>query len=64
MQNQAMTKKVTDLEQLLATYAHSRDNSFLFQREQQLHLEQQQLYKLTQIFDVSYIKNQKMPPIK
>lgn len=51
-----MGKKVTDLEQMLATHFHSRDSNMLFQKEQQLHSEQQKLYQLTNIFDVSYVK--------
>lgn len=55
-QNKEMGEKVSDLEQMLATHFHSRDSNMLFQKEQQLHSEQQKLYQLTKMFDVSYIK--------
>lgn len=56
-QNKEMVEKVADVEQMLAAHFHSRDNKFMFQKEeveyatQQLRLEQQQLYQLINIFE-------------
>lgn len=51
-QNNEMAEKVVDIEKMLASQFHSHDTSLLFQKEQ-LHLEQQQLYKLINIFEVN-----------
>lgn len=54
-----MVEKVADVEQMLAAHFHSRDSKFLFQKEevehatQQLRLEQQQLYQLINVIEVS-----------
>jgi len=54
-----MVEKVADVEQMLAAHIHSRDTKFMFQKEeveyatQQLRLEQQQLYQLIHVFEVS-----------
>jgi len=54
-----MVEKVADIEQILAAHFHSHDKKLMFQKEeidyatQQLRLEQQQLYQLINIFEVS-----------
>lgn len=54
-QNKEMVEKVTNVDQKLALHFHSSNTSLLFQKEQ-LHLEQQQLYQLINIFEVNNIK--------
>lgn len=56
--NKEMVDKVAEVEQMVAAHLHSRDNKFMFQKEeveyatQQLRLEQQQLYQLINVFEV------------
>lgn len=58
-QNKEMVEKVADVEKILAVHFHSRDSKLIFQKEeiehatQQLRLEQQQLYQLINVFEVS-----------
>ncbi|KAL5243663.1 hypothetical protein ACI65C_011073 [Semiaphis heraclei] len=55
--NKEMVDKVAEVEQMVAAHLHSRDNKFMFQKEeveyatQQLRLEQQQLYQLINVFE-------------
>lgn len=54
-----MVEKVADVEQMLTAHFQSRDSKLMFQKEeveyatQQLRLEQQQLYQLINVFEVS-----------
>jgi len=54
-----MVEKVADIEKILAAHFHSHDSKLMIQKEeidyatQQLRLEQQQLYQLINVFEVS-----------
>jgi len=57
IQKKEMLNTIENLEQILSTHFHSYDTSLLFEREQQLRSEQQQLYQLITIFEVSHYNN-------
>lgn len=58
-QNKEMAEKISEVENMLAAHFNFRDTNMMFQKEQieyvtqQIRLEQQQLYQLINIFDVS-----------
>jgi len=68
-QNKEMVKKVDDVEQMAARL-QSRDSKFMVQKEeveyatQQLYLEQQKLYQLINVFEVSVSNNNSERNIK
>lgn len=55
VQNTELLKKNSDLEQMVATYFNSNGTNLLFQKKQQLRLEQQKLCQLENTFAVSLI---------
>lgn len=55
VQNEELSKKNMDLEQMVATYFNSNDTNLLYKKKQQLRFEQQKLFQLTNFFAVSCI---------
>lgn len=55
VQNTELLKKNSDLEQMVATYLNSNGTNLLFQKTQQVRLEQQKLCQLENTLVVSWL---------